>query len=87
MDFLEHNLFKKTNQISPINVPTLFLLYINDLPDNVICNIVIDADDTFLYPACDQASDRWQQLELAFALGSDLRDTVAWDRKWLVDFH
>ena len=27
---------------------TLFLLYINDLPD-VICNIVIYADDTTLY--------------------------------------
>ena len=87
MDLLKHNLFKITNRISPIYVPTLFLLYINHLPDNVICNIVIDADDTLLYSACDQASDWWQQLELAFALGSDLRDTVAWDRKWLVDFN
>ena len=26
--------------------PTLFLLYINDLPDNIICNINICADDT-----------------------------------------
>ena len=26
--------------------PTLFLLYINDLPDDVICNISIYADDT-----------------------------------------
>ena len=37
--------------------PTLFLLYINDLPDNVICNIAIYADDTTLYCKCDQASD------------------------------
>ena len=37
--------------------PTLFLLYINDLPDNVICNIVIYADDTTLYSKCDQVSD------------------------------
>ena len=26
-----------------------FLLYINDLPDNVICNIAVYADDTSLY--------------------------------------
>ena len=29
----------------------------------------------------------WQQLELASELESDLRDTVDWDRKWLVDFN
>ena len=28
----------------------------------------------------------WQQLELAFQLQSDLRDTVDWGKKWLVDF-
>ena len=37
--------------------PTLFLPYINDLPNNVICNIAIYADDTTLYSKCDQASD------------------------------
>ena len=26
--------------------PTFFLLYINDLPDDLICNIAIYADDT-----------------------------------------
>ena len=29
--------------------PKLFLLYINDLPDDGICNIVIYADGTTLY--------------------------------------
>ena len=29
----------------------------------------------------------WQQLELAFELESDPRDTVDWGRKWLVDFN
>ena len=66
--------------------PTLFLLYINDLPD-VICNIAIYADDTTLYCKCDQASNLWQQVELASELESDLRDTVVWGRKWLVDFN
>ena len=58
--------------------PTLFLLYINDLPDDVICNIAIYADDTNLYSKCDQASDMWQKLELASELESDLQDTVDW---------
>ena len=31
----------------------------------------------------DQASDLWQQLELA----SDLQDTLDWGKKWLVDFN
>ena len=67
--------------------PTLFLLYINDLPDDVICDIAICADDTTLYSKCDRASDLWQQLEWASELESDLRDTVDWVRKWLVDFN
>ena len=67
--------------------PTLFLLYINDLPDDVICDIAIYADDTTLYSKCDQTSDLWQQLELASELESDLRDTVGWGKKWLVHFN
>ena len=86
----------KSSQEYPVNagVPqgsivgtTLFLLYINDLPDDVICDIAIYADDTTLYSKCDQASDLWQQLELASDLESDLRDTVDWGKKWLVDFN
>ena len=37
--------------------PTLFLLYINDLPDDVICNIALYANDASLYSKCDQLSD------------------------------
>ena len=65
---------------------TLSLLYINDFPDDVICNIAICADDATLYSKCDHASDLWQQLELASELESYVRDTVDWGRKWLVDF-
>ena len=65
----------------------LFLLYINDLCDDVICDIVIYADDTTLYSKCDQTSDLWQQLELASELESDLRDTVDWGKKLHVDFN
>ena len=63
-----------------------FQLYIDDLPDDYFCNIAIYADDTAFYFKCDQASDLWQQLRLTSELESDLRDTVDWGRKWLVDF-
>ena len=67
--------------------PTLFQLYINDLPDGVICGIGIYADDTTLYSGCDQASDLRRQLELVSELESDLRGAVDWGGKWLVDFN
>ena len=53
--------------------PTLFLLYVNDLPDEVICNIVIYVDETTHYFKCDKASDLWQQLNCG--------------RRMLVDFN
>ena len=53
----------------------LFSCYINDLPDNVICNIAIYADDTTVCCRCDQASDLWRQVELARELESDQQDT------------
>ena len=37
--------------------PTLFLLYINDLPDDIMCNTAICADGTTLYSKFDQVSD------------------------------
>ena len=65
--------------------PTLLLLYISDIPDYVIFNISIYLDDTTLYSKCDEASHLWQQLQLASELGSKLRDTVDWGKKWFVD--
>ena len=73
----------KSSQEYPVNAgvtqgsifgSTLFLQYINDLPDD-ICNIVIYDADTTLCSKCDQASDIWQQLEFASELESDLQDT------------
>ena len=64
-----------TNAVLPrgsILGPTPFLLYINDLPDDVICDTAIYADDTTFYSKYDQASDLWQQPELTSELVSDL---------------
>ena len=66
---------------------SLSLLYINDLLDDVICDIAICADDTTLYSKCDQAPDLWQQLELASELEPDLQGTVDWGKKWLANFN
>ena len=49
---------------APFLVLYFSYLYINDLPDDVICNVAICADDTTLYSKFDQASDLWQELEL-----------------------
>ena len=60
--------------------PRLFLLYINDLLDDFICDFAIYADATTLYCKCDQASNLWQQAELASELESDLQETVDWSK-------
>ena len=88
---------EKSSQEYPINagVPqcsillgaTLFLLYSNDLPGNVVCNIAYSADDSTFYSKCDHASGVWKQLQLTSELESDLGDTVNCGRKWLADFN
>ena len=56
----------KSSQEFPVNAgvprdsildPKLFLPYINNLSENVICDIAIYANDTIDYCPCDQTSD------------------------------
>ena len=47
----------------------------------MLSNSAIYADETALYFMCDQASDLWQQLELASQIESDVGDIVDWGRK------
>ena len=76
----------KPSQEVPVNAgfpqgsilgPTLFLLYINDLPD-VIYNTAIYADDATLYSKCDLASDLWQQRQLVSELELNLIFKTMW---------
>ena len=67
--------------------PTLFLLFINDLPDHVTSQLAIYADDSTLYSCLDKTDDLFDMVELAANLEYDLRSTVEWGKKWLVSFN
>ena len=60
--------------------PTLFLVFINDLPDEVLSRIGICADDTTLYSSLGK-------VESAGELEFDLRSIVEWGDRWLVTFN
>ena len=59
---LNANTMDKSKVLEKLYDPILWI-YINDLPDDVICNVAIYADNTTLYSNSDQASDLLQQLE------------------------
>ena len=64
--------------------PTLFLLYINDLPDcikNSKC--LLYADDSTLFNSTSQQVSR---LELAMNMNTDLEGIASWGRLWNVMF-
>ena len=43
---------------------------------SVVLLSMLNREQYALYSKCDQASDQWQQLELASGLESDLQDTA-----------
>ena len=65
--------------------PTLFLLFINDLPDSLIRSFInIFADDSTIYGL---TSKKVNHFDLASNLYSDLTATVHWGNKWLAKFN
>ena len=60
--------------------PVLFLLYINDLPDNVTSNVYMFADDTKIYRPMTSHED-------TTILQNDLDCLQSWSTKWLLNFN
>ena len=60
--------------------PLLFLIYVNDLPENVHCDVKLFADDTKMYSCVSSAIE-------ASLLQSDLDVVASWSAKWLMPFN
>ena len=60
--------------------PTLFLMYINDIGDEITSSIRLFADDTILYRSIKTITD-------AEVLQADLNKLIKWSEKWLMEFH
>ena len=58
--------------------PTLFMVYISNLPDDVVCIIAIYTDGTTFYSKFGGTFNSRQQCELAFELECDHKSPVNW---------
>ena len=60
--------------------PLLFVIYINDLPDDITSDIFLFADDTKIFNRIDSQED-------ANNLQANLTKLQDWSNKWLLKFH
>lgn len=60
--------------------PTLFLLYINDLPVNLTCRVSLYADDTLIYQQINTDND----IEV---FQENINAVEQWSRKWKMPFN
>ena len=60
--------------------PVLFVIYINDLPDVVLSELFMFADDTKIFREIRHHEDQAQ-------LQADLKNLQNWSEKWLLIFH
>ncbi len=66
--------------------PSLFLVNINDLPDKVLSQLAMYADDSTLYcvsPNCSNTS----HCDVGVSLNNDLENVLKWGNDWLVSFN
>ena len=60
--------------------PSLFLFYINDLPEGITSTVRLFADDTIMYLAIKGKKD-------SKSLQEDLNKLASWETKWDMEFH
>ena len=60
--------------------PILFVLYINDLPENIVSNVYMFANDTKVFKTINSQDDQ-QRLQ------NDLDYLKSWPSKWFLRFH
>ena len=60
--------------------PILFVLYINDLPENIVSNVYMFADDTKVFKTITSPNAQ-------HTLQNDLDYLTSWSSKWLLRFH
>jgi len=60
--------------------PSLFLAYINDLPDTLKCRVRLFADDTVVYLTINSKHD-------SETLQDDLKKLESWENKWSMSFN
>ena len=60
--------------------PIFFLLFVNDVPNTLNCNVMLFADDTQLYSTINEEQD-------CINLQADLDSLVNWSKDWLINFN
>ena len=61
--------------------PLLFLIYVNDIAENLLCLVRLFADDSSLFFSATNLRD------IEGIINHDLAQISYWARKWLVDFN
>ena len=72
---------------SGLHIRTHTLLYISDLPENVISKMVLYADDATLFDSYTDRGGPNSRSNLCSRLDADLLSFESWGAKWLVNFN